>query len=392
MTTDRQLWKFPLPDDWTPEGYWCLTITIPADQQYADIVYGALGALTQPKPFQPDETGDGPELVAAAFEAALYIRPFALTEDCYVVPNPPITGEEGAADWSAAIIVQWFEAVAGDINAGLAASQDCETIIEGIMIGLAPYGAGESVRGALGQVCNALSALSPTEREQYAGDCAYESEFAALTDAVAANPYGWLNDLSDFLFGWLNQTSDSVMAALNTAAGLFGGDALAGFVQDNGGPASGGGADFGTSCPFTHVFAFADGEQGWVPVYDGLTPWAEFSGGAWRSVHLGPCQPGWPDQQINYIELVGFSVQITGIEVQATAGAPAAGGTRGIWTNNTYNHVLSDGDGDVSGSITIVPTTLTRIGVEVDISCQPVAGTTSITQVTVHGLGDDPWA
>lgn len=258
------VWRMDLPDDWSPAGFWCVQIVIPGDPQYMTALGGALGALTLSKTWFKDPTGAGPETVAETWENALYMTPFTVQEGCIVIPPPPIPDEAAAADWSAAIIQLFAEHVIGELNTCAPGPSYCAGCVASLMTELAPYGAGDAVQGMLAKLCQDLTGLSGSARAAYATDCPFIPEFNALRDHISANPFDWLNNLSDWLFGWLNSTADTIMQDLNITAALLGGGALGQWVNDHGG--AGGGSSFGGSCPWTAHFDFTVTDGGWIPV------------------------------------------------------------------------------------------------------------------------------
>lgn len=279
---DGQLWKYPLPDDWTPTGYWCFTCVVPADQQYVDIVTGALGALTEPKPFQPDVTGQGPAAVARAFEKALYLMPFILSETCGPMTQPPIPDEAAAADAAAAWITVFMQYLVTTINGCASVPGDCSGCVDSIMVDLTPYGANDAVRGALSRLCADLTA-APGTRGDYETDCVYMAQFNDFKQHIADNPYDWLNHAADWIFNWLNQTADGILQDLATVAGLMG-FGVQGFINDHGGIPSGGGADFGSTCPWEITFLPGDGMDLWT--VGGYPDWYDLgvlTGAGWQA-------------------------------------------------------------------------------------------------------------
>jgi hypothetical protein len=249
--TDRAdgQWRWPLPDDWEPEGTWCVTITIPADQQYFDRLTGALGMLTLSKAWFPDPTGQGPKAVAAAWEAALYLTPFQLNETCIVTPSPPIPDQAAADDAAAAVFTVFYQYIAGQIIGCAHTLGDCGNCVDDLMTTLGPYGASDAVRGALQRLCTDM-VNDPAAAGEFATDCPYPDQYDDLRQKINDNPYDWLNKLSDWIFDWLNTTASNIFNDLNTVAGLLGGGGIGNFINDHGGIPSGGGAGFGSTCPW----------------------------------------------------------------------------------------------------------------------------------------------
>lgn len=76
--------KFPLPDDWMPEGYICVKVVIPDDPQYMATLTGLLDELRQSKNFARDSTGTGAAIVSRTWDRALNQAP-VISEDCEMV-------------------------------------------------------------------------------------------------------------------------------------------------------------------------------------------------------------------------------------------------------------------------------------------------------------------
>jgi hypothetical protein len=89
------------------------------------------------------------------------------------------------------------------------------------------------------------------------------AQFNDFKQHIADNPYDWLNHAADWIFDWLNQTSDTILQDLATVAGLMG-FGVQGFINDHGGIPSGGGADFGSTCPWAITFTPGDGMDLWT--------------------------------------------------------------------------------------------------------------------------------
>ena len=165
-------WRWPLPDDWEPDGLWCVCITIPADQQYFDRLTGALGLLTISKSWFPDATRQGPKTVAETWEHALYLNPFDLDMDCITIPNPITTDPAAAADQAAALITLFYQHIVSELNACAGTVESCSGCVDSIMTELSAYGATDGVRGALSRLCADLNA-DPSHRADYETDCPY---------------------------------------------------------------------------------------------------------------------------------------------------------------------------------------------------------------------------
>jgi len=271
-----RIWRLGLPDDWEPDGYWCVSFQIPAGDQYVEALSAALGLLTLSKTFERDETHEGARTVAQTWKRALMIAPIAVEENCVVVEPIPVPDAAAAADISAAIFTQFFQYVAREINTCATSPDLCGACVDALYGDLTPYGASEAVRGALSQLCNQLNS-NPSTRAEYEFDCRYYDEFQDLSSKINDNPYDWLNQLSSWLFDWLDNTSDQILNSLNTVMALMGAGAI-GFIQDNGGIPSGGGASFGGDCSWSYDADFLTTADSWQAMYAGIA-WG--SGQGW---------------------------------------------------------------------------------------------------------------
>lgn len=74
--------QFPLPDNWEPEGTWCATIRIPADEQYIPILLGWLHELTMSRNHARDPSEQGAATVSRTWQNALDSVPIIISEDC----------------------------------------------------------------------------------------------------------------------------------------------------------------------------------------------------------------------------------------------------------------------------------------------------------------------
>lgn len=281
MTEDvTRIWRLPLPDDWEPEEYWCVSFSIPAGQQYVQALSAAIGLLTIAKTFDRDITGTGAKTVAATWERALYLAPMSVNENCTPVPVPPIPDEAAAKDAAAAVIIQFYQHIIHELNTCAPSPEYCGACVDDLFASLVPYGATEGVRGSLANLCTKLNEMTGPEREAYEADCLYVDQFESLSENIENNPYDWLNKLSDWLFAWLNETTDEIFDGLNTIGGLLGGNGIGSFLQDNGGIDPGGGAGFGGDCTWTHTFNGALGWGDWH-ILDGNPQYGQACGADW---------------------------------------------------------------------------------------------------------------
>jgi hypothetical protein len=386
MTTDRQLWKFPLPDNWTPDGVWCVQLTIPADQQYMDIFTGVVGALTEGKPFQPDVTGTGPGIVAKTWEAALYRQPFAVSQSCFVPENIPITTPEQGADTAAGIFTSFLMPLVAEMNACAPTVGDCEGCVDTIMGELAPYGANDAVRGALMRLCRDLNA-DPTHRPDYEHKCIYLEHFNNLADNINNNPYDWLNQLSDFMFNWLQETSDAIMNDLDTLAGLLGMGSV-GFAQDHGGFPSGGGASFGTDCPWVIISTPGTGLELWtVATFPGWYPLGNYTGTRWEAETAPP--PNGDNETISILSpTIPIGRAVTDIRVRGSGTSSTTNqpdfALDPTGANGYPNDERGTSDGPFDVSVHVSPTDSRHVGVY----CNTLLATAStyIDYIEIRGI------
>jgi len=98
--------RFPLPDNWTPEGMICATFVIPDDPEYLAVITGLVDELKWSRSFARDETGTGAATVARTWQTALESQPvftqgcdmpeFRIGEDCLLEVN---CGTDEVPDW-----------------------------------------------------------------------------------------------------------------------------------------------------------------------------------------------------------------------------------------------------------------------------------------------------
>jgi len=404
MTDNTRIWRLPLPDDWEPADYWCVSFSIPAGDDYVEALSAALGLLTIPKTFERDETHEGAATVARTWERAIYLAPMVVNENCAPVAIPPIPNEAAAADQSAAIFHLFYRHIVSTLNTCAPTPGECAACVDDLFASLVTYGASEAVRGALADVCRKLNDLPPEDRGIYDTDCPYTELFDDLTTKINDNPYDWLNKLSDWIFDWLNQTSDDIFNALNVVAGLMTGAGLQGWLQDNGGVPSGGGATFGGDCEWTHVIDFTETSDGWTNLNDWDTgTWSsgtgwigEYSEGQYGGADLHVVDivrplsvpfsltylkmtfslsgGDWEDSHAPYYAYLAGSGGVAFDENGVAAGSDiVVGGAVGPWSNNTFRIQIMSGyhtrpsHGDPGGSVIV-------------------------SQVEVHGIGVNPWA
>lgn len=73
--------RFPLPEDWEPEGTICAVFVIPNDPEYLATITGLVDELKWSRNFARDETGTGAATVARTWKAALESQPVN-TQEC----------------------------------------------------------------------------------------------------------------------------------------------------------------------------------------------------------------------------------------------------------------------------------------------------------------------
>jgi hypothetical protein len=294
-------WRWSLPDDWEPEGVWCVVVHIPAGEQYVEALAGALGLLTVQKYWQRDATRTGAKTVAATWRAALYSAELQIIDCPIIVPTPEIPDQEAADDAAAAIIQILFEWVVTEMIDCIDQEVERDECVQNLMVILGPYYAGEEARTALENTFDALAEAEAGLRATYATDCPYQGEFNDLRDMIA-NDESWLDNLSDWLFDWLNQTSDEILIGLNNLGVALTGQGIINWINRQGGIPEGGGAGFGGGCTWEVTFDFTIDAQGWEHIPD------RFNG-----IDVGQYQSGtgW----VVTTEDVNESTQVTGISV-----------------------------------------------------------------------------
>src|SRR5690349_3955068 len=73
--------RFPLPDDWSPEGIVCLSIPVPNDSQFIAALIGITDQLKYSFNFARDDTRTGAATVARTWREALASQPITIV-DC----------------------------------------------------------------------------------------------------------------------------------------------------------------------------------------------------------------------------------------------------------------------------------------------------------------------
>lgn len=303
--------RFPLPDEWEPEGIRCVIVSIPDDPQYLATLTGLLDLLKWSDNFARDDTKTGAAIVCRTWQTALETQPitwgdceqmilrqnpddpcqlqqsqdggdtwtlafdYSLCSQVITVPAPYPGSETGASDAAAASMRNIFEGLTNLVDCG--ASR--ESYIDAATNYLRQYDAGYANPIALGAIYDEFCALDPTEQANYQSDCPYfEHKEDLEACANVEGLYDWLNCAAETINNWLNDTSNALMNALNSAAAALTGNGW----QLSAGGGAGGGAGFGDTCEWTHVFDFTIDDGGFTP---GAVLGASYSAGnGWGTV------------------------------------------------------------------------------------------------------------
>lgn len=83
MTDSLPVPRFPLPDEWEPEGTRCLRVIIPDDDQYQAIIVGLIDHLKWSTAYARDDTKTGAATVARTWKQALLVEP--IKQGCEMV-------------------------------------------------------------------------------------------------------------------------------------------------------------------------------------------------------------------------------------------------------------------------------------------------------------------
>lgn len=75
--------RFPLPENWEPEGVTCVSFVIPDDPEYLAVLTGLVDELKWSRSFARDDTGEGAAIVSRTWAKALETRIFQ-TGECDV--------------------------------------------------------------------------------------------------------------------------------------------------------------------------------------------------------------------------------------------------------------------------------------------------------------------
>jgi hypothetical protein len=405
MNDDTRIWRLPLPADWEPEDYWCVSFQIPAGEDYVQALSAAIGLLTISKTFERDETHTGAATVARTWERAIYLAPMTVNETCVPVAPIPIPDAAAAADASAAIFKQFYRVILHELNTCAPTTEDCAGCVDTLYATLTPYGASEAVRGALMRLCADLNTLTTEQREDYETDCPWQEQFDDLSDNIADNPFDWLNKLSDWLFDWLNNTANEIMDDLNTIGGLMTGNGIAGWLENNGGIDPGGGAGFGGDCAWEHVIDFELTDDGWLNYQSFVDNGAYSFGTGWVSEF----STEYASDDIVVIDiartfLVPFQITHLFMTFDIAAGGwttlngppayaylSASPGTPiDVYNVSDGSHI--DMGGTVSGSCSSMRCQLIAGDYKRPNFAGSPGGSATLKSITVRGVGFNPWA
>lgn len=427
MSLPNYDYRLKLPDDWNPSEVWCVQVTIPAGQGYIDNLTAMLNELTFSRNFFRDPTMNGAAQVSRTWQRVLNehfilidrtecmafdqrVKAGApwITEvstdggatwhDAIIQPHwgdsatvaPPINNQSDADAFSAALLRQLWEYIAGLIRDGIGASTPKATTIATITGALAPYGAGAAFSDAVSHAWDTMNAMSSGERDDWATDCQYSSMYDDLRTFANDNPYTWLNSLADWLFQHLDDWAGTLMHDLNAAAAALGGNAAWNFTANQGG--AGGGAGFGSDCTWSHTFDFSTGEHGWTiqgnpsggaspctTGYEGV-----YEAGVGYQPILDATVSGTSDTRYRVCPQITFPARtITALdfEFSGTATFIALFTDPCTYTGENLAEVTSP------ETMTITPAEYTSL---MPMFCQ-AGDTNRLTKITVHGIGFDPF-
>lgn len=269
--------RFPLPDEWEPDGTRCVIVRIPDDAQYLATLTGLLDLLKWSDNFARDDTKTGAAVVCRTWQTALEIQPitwgdceqvtlrqnpdnpcqlqqssdggdtwtlafdYSLCADNITVPAPYPGSGTGASDAAAASVRNIFEALTNLVDCG----GTREDYIATATTYLRAFDAGYANPIALGAIYDAFCPLSSGDKTLYKSDCPYgdhKDDLQACADVDGL--YDWLNCAAATINSWLNDTSNDLMNALNSAAAALSGNGWQLASQGGGG----GGSGFGDTC------------------------------------------------------------------------------------------------------------------------------------------------
>jgi len=305
MTDYLPIPRFPLPDDWSPEGYMCARVIIPNDPQYLETLTGLIDALRQSRTFARDETKTGAATVARTWDRALNQAPILASEDCLMFllrqsPTDPCQMEQstdGGETWTLAFDYALCSSVitapapfsenpsgAGDAAANVVknihsklmdiADSNCagsrDAAITEMLAWLRQYDAGYAGTGNLGAIYDAYCALTEPEREAAQELSSMCQPFNDLSECANVDGlFSALDCLNELLTEWLDNTNSDLMDLLNKAAGAMSPNGIQWAANDGGAGGSAGFGDCVVGWPL--VYDFTLGQVGTL-ILENLTP------------------------------------------------------------------------------------------------------------------------
>lgn len=412
--------RFPLPDDWEPEGTRCVIVNIPDDPQYLATLTGLLDLLKWSDNFARDDTKEGAATVCRTWQKALEAQPltwgdceqmilrqnptnpcqlqqsqdggdtwtlafdYSLCADVITVPAPYPGSETGASDAAAASMRNIFEQLCNLVDCE--ASRD--SYIATATAYMRTYDAGYANPAALGAIYDAFCALDPTEQDYAKSDCPYQEHKDDMEACASVEGlYDWLNCAAATINGWLDDTSSDLMSALNQAAAALTGNGW----QNTAAGGSGGGAGFGATCewcieltPAFHLGQYFECYNDnvdycratWVPG----SGWAV--GGIGQEPNLIQLQTSCPDQAF-HITTLKLEGNAAGTEVMQLYSPNFSGTTFALnYTGGAAEYTFTV-DADVYLGIAITYKPGSTYGAPGDM----------LTKITICGTGAQPdWA
>lgn len=323
MTDYLKIARFPLPDDWQPEGTVCVNLNIPNDPQYLETLSGLVDALMQSSSFDRDPTRTGAATVARTWKAALLSAPIEMGCDMafqlrqnpddpcqlqqsfdggltwslafdYLLcngssvinqPAPYVGSSSGNEDAAAAVVWNVQQKLASIADAHCAGSKDAA--VQEMLSWLRMFEAGYSGTGNLGAIYDAYCALSAPEQAAFLGDDQYCGEFTELSQCANVDGlFDALDCLNEIIVDWLNTTNVELMDLLNKAAAFLGANGIQSAAAYG---TAGAGAGFGSGncAEWYRVYKFDDSawpdaeewNHGWTTVN---SPGVFVPGQGWR--------------------------------------------------------------------------------------------------------------
>lgn len=224
--------RFPLPNDWSPEGTRCIAVTIPDDDQYQAIITGLIDHLKWSKNYARDATKTGAATVSRTWQAALELTPIVqgcgamlrqnptnpcIIEqsqdggetwieawnncDCDCEPTPELPTEDADCIAVSSLITLYCE-ICRQVNIEVTAGTPPITIgaqINTYLSGL--LGVPTHIAGFASQLSVDLfnQDLGRDQFDEYNTYADYYDEFIALVDPDGTLPSGWYGDFVTWL-------------------------------------------------------------------------------------------------------------------------------------------------------------------------------------------------